>query len=310
MEPLLADLAAPFERMPQAEARALLTELYGVAALSLEPLDTERDDSFRVTTADRDVVLKVAHPADDPQLIDLQVEAMTHVAGADPALPLQRVIGPITQWRGRVVRVLTWLPGQLLRDARPDEGQLFACGAALGRLSLALRGFEHPAARRELAWDLQRLPSLRPIARDSLTLGVIAHFERVVAPALRELPHQVIHNDFHPGNVLVDPADPRFVVGVLDFGDVVHTARVCDLGVALAYLLPTEGPAMAAVQPFVDGYESVVPLLDAERVLLPDLVAARLVERIVLTTMLAPGHDAHYSVEPNTRLLRNLLSEG
>lgn len=311
VDPILAELAEPFERMPPAEAKTLLAELYGVAAVGLERLDTERDDSFRVTTADGDLVLKVAHPADDPELIDLQVAAPAYAAAADPTLPLQLAVRPPTQWRGRAVRVLAWLPGGLLHEVTPDAGQLFALGAALGRLSSALRGFEHPAAARELAWDLQRLPSLRPIAHDALTLGVIARFEQEVAPVLSGLPQQVIHNDFHPGNVLVSSADPRYVVGILDFGDTVHTARVCDLGVALAYLIPSDGPAMAAVQPFIDGYESIVPLLDAERALIPDLVAARLVARIVLNTVLAETRDdLQHSAEANVRLLRNLLTEG
>lgn len=308
---MLADLALPFERMPPAEATALLAELYGVAAVELKRLDTERDDTFRVTTADGDLVLKVAHPADDPALIDLQVAAPAYAAAADSTLPLQLAVRPTTQWRGRAVRVLSWLPGGLLNEVTPDAGQLFALGAALGRLSSALRGFGHPAAARELAWDLRRLPSLRPIAHDPLTLGVIARFEQAVAPVLAELPQQVIHNDFHPGNVLVDAADPRFVVGILDFGDTVHTARVCDLGVALAYLIPSEGQAMGAVQPFVDGFESVVPLLDEERALIPDLVAARLVARIVLNTVLAEiRDDLQHSADANVRLLRNLVTEG
>jgi hydroxylysine kinase len=316
MESILAGLADPFERMTEAEASALLAEHYGLEPSGLERLDTERDDSWRVATGNGDFVLKVAHPADDALAIGLQIEAPFRAALVDPSLPVQRVLPSrhgelVPHWHGRAARLLSWLPGELLALHQPTDEQLALCGATLGRLSRALRDFEHPAAGCELAWDLQRLPRLRPFAHDPLTLGVIERFERVVAPALAALPHQVIHNDFHPGNVLVDAADPRYVVGVLDFGDVVHTARVCDLGVALAYLVPSEGPVWAAAQPFLDGFESEVPLLDAERVVLPDLVAARLVQRILIPEQLAHGRDdIMHAMDANTRLLRNLLSEG
>ena len=35
---------------------------------------------------------------------------------------------------------------------------------------------------------------------------------------------QVVHNDFNPHNVLVDPANPDHVTGILDFGDMVQDA--------------------------------------------------------------------------------------
>ena len=53
MEPLLRDLVEPFDRMPRAEASTLLETLYGLRPTELEQLDSERDDSFRVTAAGR-----------------------------------------------------------------------------------------------------------------------------------------------------------------------------------------------------------------------------------------------------------------
>jgi Ser/Thr protein kinase RdoA (MazF antagonist) len=255
----------------------VLAEHFGVTDAAPQRLDTERDDSFTVTLDDGYGVLKVAHPGDDPDVIAMQLAAMTH-AGAH-GLPVPRVLGGPVTVNGRVARLISWLPGTLAREHSPTAEQLFAAGAVLGRLSAALRSFEHPAAHRALAWDLQHvgsLPSTPP------TEGVIERFRHVVLPALSELPHQVIHNDFHPGNLLVDPGHPDYVVGILDFGDVVHTARVCDLGVALAYLSPGSGDVIGVTRPFVAGFDSVVPLLDAEKRLIPDLVAGRLVQRMLL----------------------------
>ncbi len=298
---LVGDLVAPFARMTPAEATTLLAEHFGVAAARLERLNTERDDSFRAETATGEtVLLKVAHPEDDPEVIAMQLAAMRHVGAA--GLPVQRVLaGPVTVAGGRVARVLSWLPGTLAREHSPMAEQLVAAGRMLGRLSGALADFGHPGASRSLAWDLQHVGSLPPT---EATAGVIERFRRVVAPALAELPHQVIHNDFHPGNLLVDPAHPDYIVGILDFGDMVHTARVCDLGVALAYLSPGAGSVLAASRPFVAGFESVTPLLDAEKALIPDLVAGRLVQRMLLNSALSTATErpVRNPVPPGTRL--------
>jgi Ser/Thr protein kinase RdoA (MazF antagonist) len=155
----------------------------------------------------------------------------------------------------------------------------------LGRLSRALADFEHPAADRVLAWDLSQVTLLRELDPAPPVLEIIERAERLVLPVLDDLPRQVIHNDFHPGNLLVDPAGPAYISGILDFGDTVRSARVNDLGVALAYLSMGSSPWEAAA-PFLDGFESVVPLLDAERALLPHLVAVRLAQRVLLNAML------------------------
>jgi Ser/Thr protein kinase RdoA (MazF antagonist) len=289
MHPVLAELVEPFERMPRAEASRLLAEHYGLDAVELEHLDTERDDSLRVSAGGTHYVLKVAHPADDPAVIEMQTAAMEHVAATDPGIPVARVVPSLTgasvvRVGGRSARLLTWLPGELARGQEPTPSQLHAAGAMLGRLNLALASFEHPAAHRALAWDLRQLTLLRELATDA-TAHVIDRFERSVAPQLDSLPQQVIHNDFHPANILVDDKDPAYVVGVLDFGDVVFGARVNDLGVALAYLAP-QGDLLTGVAPFIDGFQSVVPLVLEEKAILPDLVSARLVQRIVLSGLL------------------------
>ena len=291
MHPLLAELVAPFDRVAEVDAATLLSERYGLPGARLERLDTERDDTFRVTAAGRDLVLKIAHPDDSPDLIDLQLRALEHAAAVDPGLPLQAVVrtpdGELaTEWGGRVARVFEWMDGRLARSGSPTPKQLQASGRMLGRLSLALREFEHPAARRQHAWDLANAPALRELSADNpATLEIIDRFEERVLPAMTELPHQVIHNDFHPGNLLVDADTEAYVSGILDFGDVVHSARVNDLGIALAYLSTGSSPWEAA-RPFIAGFEEHVPLLDRERALLPHLVSARLVQRVLLNGLL------------------------
>lgn len=297
---------------PEAASDAL-AGAWGVDARGLTRLETERDDTFRVETDDGPLVFKIAHPNDPPTLIDLQSRAMEHVRSADRGIPVQHVVptrdGALAaDVDGRTARVLTWLDGEPLLDSPKTPQLLEHAGRMLGRLNRALADFEHPAADRELAWDLPQLPALRAHASSTLHLEVIDRFALEVSPALAGLPHQVIHNDGHPGNLLVDPAAPDEVAGILDFGDTVRTARVCDLAVALAYLVPDAPRPWPDVEAFTAGFESEVPLLDEERALLPMLIAARTIMRTVIERALNPRRgDPHGFYARNDRKLRRIL---
>lgn len=315
MASLLDGLAEPFTSVEPAAALAALGAHWGIEAGELTRLETERDDTFRVAVGSGDLILKIAHPNDPPELIDLQSRAMEHARAADPAIPLQRVVptraGELAaEIDGRTARVLTWLDGEPVLDSPQTPALLADAGRMLGRLNRALADFGHPAADRELAWDLPHLPALRSYASEPLHLEVIDRFESEVVPVLAALPHQVIHNDGHPGNLLVDPARPDAVAGILDFGDIVRSARVCDLAVALAYLVPDAPRPWPDVDAFTSGFESVVPLSDDERAALPMLIAARTIMRTVINQVLNPGRgDPHGFYARNDRKLRHILKE-
>ena len=274
------DFAEPFERLSDESAAALLAATWGVSASAIARLDTERDDSFRVTAHGEDYLLKVAHPADDPLTVNLQTAALSFAA-EHSSLPLQRLlltaegeIEPLVD--GRVARLLTWLPGH------PVAGELppYLLGQSLGSLNDALSTFDHPAAHRDFVWDLGRLDLVRNLQERFPSAEVAEIFARWDALDLSQLPRQVIHNDFHQGNLLTDG---ERLTGVLDFGDVVHTARVVDLAVALCYL--------GWHQELIDGFTSIVPLRDDELAVLPTLVAARFAQRILLNQLLGRGRQ-------------------
>jgi Ser/Thr protein kinase RdoA (MazF antagonist) len=210
---------------------------------------------------------------------------------------------------GRAARLFPWLPGQSLRaelwDAAPSAALLHAIGSTHARLTSALAGFRHPVESRTLAWDVARLPDLAPLldaVDDRATVAsTLDRHTREVAPRLAGLPQQLIHNDGNLDNLLVDDLSPRsgsegqsFTTGtpritVLDFGDVVRTARVLDLAVVASYLLPADGQygasdTLAAIRA---GWESALPLEPEEAELVPRLVIARLVQRILLGSWLA-----------------------
>lgn len=276
---LLDALVEPFDRIDPRSVVEVLAEHWGFGAAKLTRLETERDDTFRVEHSAGIHLVKVAHPNDGAAVLDLQDAALRLVAQSDPDLPVPRMVpAPATvTLADRIVRVLTWLPGS---PAGRDRLPLRIGGELLGRLSRALAPLDHAAADRLLPWDLQHVPGLAEYSDDPAILDAIDRYAAEVVPALDVLPRQIVHGDFHPHNVLAD--DAGAITGVIDFGDIARTARVCDVGVALGYLVPAEGPMDAVRSAFLDGFESVVPLSDAEREVIPGLVVGRQIQRIVI----------------------------
>jgi hypothetical protein len=72
-------------------AERLAAEHYGLE-VAAHRLDSECDQNFRLTTPDgRDYVLKIANPAEDRAVTNLQTGALLHLAAADPSLPIPRI---------------------------------------------------------------------------------------------------------------------------------------------------------------------------------------------------------------------------
>ena len=296
-------LGAPFESIDAATAVRIAREAFGLDVESAQRFETERDDTFRVVGGDGAFALKLAHPADRADDVDLEVACVEHALAVDPGLPLARFL-PVAdqQWHtgprgrmadidGRIARCALWMPGTALRDAPRSIPQIRAVAAAMTRLSAALAGLEHPAADRALAWDLQRLPELRdraPAVPDAIrgsVLAVIDAVEREAVPALATLPRQLVHQDANLDNLLVADGDPTAVAAILDFGDAVRSTRVADLAVAASYLLPVspdEPSAGDVLDAIGAGAADVAALSSTELAMLPLLTAGRLAQRLVL----------------------------
>jgi 4-aminobutyrate aminotransferase-like enzyme/Ser/Thr protein kinase RdoA (MazF antagonist) len=279
----------------------IAAELVGLDGAARD-LGSERDQTFLVDDGSASVVLKISNLGEDPATLDLETEAILHVARVDPELPVarpQRVSDApgAAAYRSSVtgpdgthfVRVFERLHGH---DGGPDlsAAAVRAYGATHAHLNRALRSFFHPGAGRELLWDLAHAAKLRPLAasiddetRRALVEAVLDRYESYVAPRWELLPAQVVHGDLNLDNVLLDDDDR--ISAIVDFGDLSHTAQVADLAIAVASLVRgrPRDEVFRVARIAVDGYRSRVPLEPVELDVLGDLVATRLAAIVVIS---------------------------
>ncbi len=141
-----------------------------------------------------------------------------------------------------------YLPGTDLGKMPLTPELLRNLGSAVAQLGKALRGFCHPAARHELLWDLQQAPRMRAYTSTIAGKADRERVERVlddfianVLPGLARLRAQIIHHDANGDNVVVSPDAPDQIAGIVDFGDMIHTALAADPAVTAADLLDGRG---------------------------------------------------------------------
>ena len=290
-------IATPPPDLPVAAVRSLVRKEYGLDG-EFRSIVSERDQNFLLTTADsRRFVVKIANAAEPRAVTEFQVQALLHLEQRDCPVPVPRVVrsdagDPMTliadQAREYSLRIVDYLPGRPL-EAFPLEVHLARkLGACLAEIGVALQDFTHRGDHHALLWDIRRVEHLRPLVKHIANTRLretvcrcLDVFAADVLPRLAALRSQVIHNDLNPGNVLIAPAVPAAIGGVIDFGDMLHAPLIIDVAVGAAYLRSRDD-VLALIAPFVTGYNAVTPLERRELALLYDLVRMRLATSITI----------------------------
>lgn len=276
------------------EALACTRELYGVTG-DATPLASERDQNFQVRTAMGSCfVLKIANATEDRAMLEAQNAAMAHVA--DPPTRLRRFggTGRMAIWPralptvsgdtiavvpggAHFVRLVTYLEGIPFAEVRGRTPGLFeSLGAAVGRLDSALADFDHPAIHRDFHWDLAHAAAVirehLPRMQDDVDRRLVERISRAALQAIAKhesvFRRSAVHHDANDWNVLVTNPVSRVptpeVVGIIDFGDMVHSWTVADPAVAVAYAMLDAADPLAVANAVVRAYQAEYPLREEE----------------------------------------------
>lgn len=308
MIPPMMQVTHPLPTFTLPEVQRLARELYGVEA-EAEPLPGERDLNFRLKTAGGgNLVLKIANAAESRDALELQHQVLAvlndkvHELATPRAVPSLKgeTITTLRSANGtaHLVRALTYLPGKLWVHTTPHSPRLLhSLGQALARVDAAIRDMPAGGVQSAEKWDLARagwissyLHLLAP-ERRALVERLFAPYASLVAPRLSSLPAGLLHNDANDYNLLVTDGQ---VSGLLDFGDMTHGARVCELAIGIAYAIMDKPDPLTAAAHVVAGYHQVTPLSEAELEVLYPLICARLcvsVTNSALQRQAEPGNE-------------------
>jgi 4-aminobutyrate aminotransferase-like enzyme/Ser/Thr protein kinase RdoA (MazF antagonist)/murein DD-endopeptidase MepM/ murein hydrolase activator NlpD len=254
------------------QASEIASTLYGITEFIRE-LPSERDQNLLFRRNDgREFILKIANRDEQRATLDLQNQAMAHVGGAGAVVPT-KTGEQITTVDGHLIRLVSYISGVPLAEFRPHSTALLnELGRMLGRTDRKLASFEHPAAQRELYWDIrnaERIITLEPILRA---------WREVVVPRLPELRTSVIHNDANDYNLIVSTTSIRSTpqIALIDFGDMLETYTLCEPAIACAYAMMHKPDPLAAAADIIQGYHEEYPLTETEIELMYHFIRTRL----------------------------------
>ena len=298
---------------------------------TIKPLYGDVDENFYLETPSGAAYIFKISPLDtDPAFLEMQFQALQHLAQTIPELQLPKAVQnnrqtPLVelkdaQGQTRFLRVLTWIPGKLWAQTFPHSPELLeSLGKTCGLLSKGFQNFDHPAAHRWFKWDPSQVAWTKDHIHllDENTQAPLATYfhsliEEQASPLLPQLRTSVNHNDANDYNLLVNIQNPyhHTVQSLIDFGDMVYTHTVNELAVAAAYALMDQADPLSALIPLVRAYHEEFPLTDTEvRVLFP-MITARLLITITsaaLTRQSDPDSAYHFiSEQPAWALLSRL----
>ncbi len=158
----------------------------------------------------------------------------------------------------------------------------------MARLDRALEGFTHLEQKRPLKWNAanaievveEAIALVSTDERRELLRHYLELIEHEVAPGLSSLPTGVIHNDANDYNLLVEGGE---ISGILDFGDMIESAVVCELANACAYVMFGKADPLRAARAVTAGYHQERPLREDEIRLLFPLIATRLAMSVAIS---------------------------
>ncbi len=180
-----------------------------------------------------------------------------------------------------VLRVFTWLEGELFAKCTRSRELYTDLGAVLGKMNKILLKVEPRLLNdRYYEWDLQNASLSRPLIKyiiDPVNCRIAQYFfqqfEIFIAPVLPRLRKGIIHADANDYNLLVQE---NKISGLIDFGDSVYSPLVNELAIALSYALMGMDNPMDWVKNVVTGYHDELPLEEKELDILYYLIGTRL----------------------------------
>ena len=140
-----------------------------------------------------------------------------------------------------------------------------AMGEMLGRFHTSVHFLTHP----HKGWLNPEIAKEFPaVETNETTVAAEALLDEGIAIYTQDLPHGIIHGDFHEGNLLVSPEDQSSISAIMDFEESEENLFIVDLArTSIGVCTSDNGTKLdpALIKSLIDGYENVRKLTDSER---------------------------------------------
>ncbi|MDP7037066.1 MAG: phosphotransferase [Candidatus Marinimicrobia bacterium] len=295
----------PPPKFSKEEASQIANDLFDIDIYTHD-LVSDRDQNFLCISDKKKYILKISNPAEKHLVLEMQNEAVKFIKqnNSDLGVPLQLDRIRTIEIDGTIyyIRLLEYLDGTFLNNAKPGLPSYESLGKFLGSFSYSLVGFNHSAADREFDWDIRsthliykRLNYLNSNKERNTIKYFLKKYESKVLPIKSQLRMSVIHNDGNDQNLLVNDAGET--TGIIDFGDMVYTYQCSEIAVSMAYVALGKQDPMNYMYKVLTGYCSVFPLTAIELKTLIYLVCIRLCLSVTMSSWrskLFPGNEYLY----------------
>ncbi|KAM3602463.1 uncharacterized protein V6R79_004644 [Siganus canaliculatus] len=295
--------------LSQSQVSEIVKRLFKVTPCKISPLPSYDDQNFHVkTTEGAEYVMKILNAEDskNPTLIEVQTHAMSFLN--DNGLPTQTVV-PTTSGQlmsleeadcgygcqKYLVRLLTYLPGTVISKVPLTPQLLYEMGKTAAKMDKLLQELEHPQVnilhRKNFIWSLANVPLLEEYISvldgdplQEVVKSVINQYKTCVVPERSSFRKCINHGDFNEQNVLVQPnlSDSYGISGILDFTDMNMGYYIHELAITIMYMMTVYPNPLEVAGPVIAGWESILPLNEAEKDCLYVLVLSRFCQSLVL----------------------------
>ena len=264
-------------------------------------------------------ILKVYNFSQETWL-DLQAEnniliSLKSKLDYDLTFPILNIEGnSLTRIDNKIMRVLHYVEGDFWAKQIIENQFLISLGSSMATLDIELAKLEPGVIeKRNIDWDLNHLMNnmeLINYVQDPVLKRPILYyfdqFENYTLKKLNALPKTLIHNDFNPWNVIMQD---QLLSGLIDFGDMVYSARINELAVALAYVLAESDDFIQDTRLVLASYHNIYPLHKHELDLLYNLIAGRIITSLVHSAKGKQENPDNKYIQVSERAFRTLLHE-
>ncbi len=271
--------------------------------------------NYLLSTSDGRYVLKVTGDEFSGEFLEFEEQVVREVGASNLGLALPTIARttrgavfaecPPEGGEARRARLLEFVDGgSWLELGSSTPGLRRELGSMLARLGVALSSLDASRGERTHRWDLigagehrSRIELVPDAGRRALLERAYHQHSALVMPRVESLPRQLIHGDVNHENLLVSGGH---LVGLLDFGDCLVNPRVCELAIALAYVLMDGDSPLADGAEVVSAYHSVAPLFPEELAVLYPLICARLAVSVTISAArraIDPDHPSWFDTE-------------